>query len=104
MENSSRIPFITHRGVTITTCDGDLSLGTHFEFEPQRYDDMSWPHSYKAFHCGDNSIYGIYILCPIHIEMGHMALRRMMKVAADTNAAMGYYDDCNSKGDGAIVG
>lgn len=103
MENSSRIPFITHRGVTITTCDGDLSLGTHFEFEPQRYDDMSWPHSYKAFHCSDNSIYGIYILCPIHIEMGHMALRRMIKVAEDTNAAMVYCDHYNRKSDGSIV-
>ncbi len=103
MENSSRIPFITHRGVTITTCDGDLSLGTHFEFEPQRYDDMSWPHSYKAFRCSDNSIYGIYILCPIHIEMGHMSLRRMIKVAEDTNAAMVYCDHYNRKSDGLIV-
>lgn len=103
MEDLLQIPFITPRGATIATCDGDLSLGTHFEFEPQRYDDMSWLHSYKAFHCGDNSIYGIYTLSPVHIEMSHMALRRMMKVAQDTNATMVYCDHFNRRSNGSIV-
>ena len=103
MEDSSRIPFITHRGATIVTCDGDFSLGTHFDFEPLRYDSMSWLHSYKAFHCGDNSIYGIYILKPVHIEMGHMALRRMIKVAEDTGAAMVYCDHYYRLPDGSLA-
>lgn len=103
MEVSFKIPFITHSGATITTCDGDLSLGTHFEFEPQRYDGMSWMHSYKAFNCGDNSKYGIYILSPVHIEMGHMALRRTMKVAQDTNAVMVYCDHYNRMPDGSLA-
>ena len=104
MEDSSRIPFITHRGATITTCDGDLLLGTHFEFEPQRYDDMSWLHSYEALHSGGNSKYGIYVLSPVnYLAMGHMALRRMIKVAQDTNAAMVYCDHYNRLPNDSIV-
>ena len=103
MEDSSRIPFITHRGATIATYDGDLSLGTHFKFDPQRYDGLSWPNSIKAFHSGCNSKYGVYVLKPINLEMGHMALRRMIKVAQDTNAAMVYCDHYNRVPNGSIV-
>ena len=104
MEDSSRIPFITHRGATITTCDGDLLLGTHFEFEPQRYDDMSRLHSYEALHSGGNSKYGIYVLSPVnYLAMGHMALRRMIKVAQDTDAAMVYCDHYNRLPNYSIV-
>ena len=118
MENSSQIPFITHRGVTITTCDGDLSLGTHYEFEPQRWNryililqhtplsdsqlimhlTASDPHSYNR-----NSKYGIYVLNPVNLEMGHMALRRMIKVAQDTDAAMVYCDHYNRLPNDSIV-
>ena len=104
MEDSSRIPFITHRGATIATCDGDLPLGTYMKdinLNGFRYGNC-WGHSLKALSC-KNSNYALYVLHPTHIKLGHMALRRMIKVAQDTDAAMVYCDHYNRLPNGSTV-
>ena len=100
MEDELKIPNITTRGASITPCEGDISFGINFEFFPQQYNGMSWIHSYKAYY---NSTYGIYVLSPVNITMGHMAMRRMLKVAQDTDAAMIYCDHYNRMPDGSLV-
>lgn len=52
----------------------------------------------------DTGDYTLMMLCdnPTHIEMGHMALRRMIKVAKDTGAAMVYSDHFTRTADNTL--
>ncbi|MBR5117196.1 MAG: glycosyltransferase family 2 protein [Muribaculaceae bacterium] len=102
MEKELRIPVVTcDQSTTITTCDGDLPLGVQFDkFHPNVF--HYWIDSYKSL-SGRISNYALYILDSTHIELGHMALRRMIKVAEDTNAAMVYCDHYNRIDDDTLV-
>ena len=104
MESNFRIPIVTCAQATITSCDGDLPLKVLFdEVNLMGYDKHnSWAHSLKVVGC-EESNYAIYILQPAHIELGHMALRRMMKVAQDTDATMVYCDHLNRMPNGSLV-
>ncbi len=103
MKSPFQIPVVTcDRVTTITSCDGDLPLGTSIRSINLTGFGIgnSWIHSFKGF---NGEKYGLYVLNSRHIELGHMALRRMIKVAEDTNAAMVYCDHYNRKSDGSIV-
>ena len=98
MEAPFRIPVVVcNQTATITSCDGDIQLGAHFDNNCN-----SWLHSLRVFD-GEKSNYALFILQPTKIELGHMALRRIMKVAQDTHAAMVYCDHYNRKSDGSLV-
>ena len=104
MESNFRIPIVTCAQATITSCDGDLPLKVLFdEVNLMGYDKHnSWAHSLKVVG-SEESNYAIYILQPTHIELGHMALRRMMKVAQDSDATMVYCDHLNRMPNGSLV-
>lgn len=102
MESPFCIPVVScDRATTITSCNGDLPLGAHMQvIDLVGYNNNhnSWMHSLKAL----DSDYALYILCPTHVELGHMALRRMVKVAQDTDAAMVYSDHYNRMPNGSL--
>lgn len=103
MKSPFQIPVVTcDRVTTITSCDGDLPFGTSIRSINLTGFGIgnSWIHSFKGF---NGEKYGLYVLNSRYIELGHMALRRMIKVAEDTNAAMVYCDHYNRKSDGSIV-
>ena len=102
MEERFRISIITcDQAATVTPYEGDLPLVVRSDkFHPNFH--YSWIDSLK-FLSSDTSKYAIYILRPTHIEMGHMALRRMIKIAKDTNAAMVYCDHYNRMPDGSLA-
>ena len=103
MKTPFRIPVVTRdRLTTITSCDGDLPFGTSIRGINLTGFGIgnSWLHSLKGY---SDEKYGLHVLNSRHIELGHMALRRMIKVAEDTNAAMVYCDHYNRKSDGSIV-
>jgi len=106
MEEKLRIPVVTcDQATTITICNGDLPLGTHMKGINLIGFGMhgnSWHHSCKVSGCEDSN-YGLFILNPGFIELGHMALRRMLKVANDTNAAMVYCDHYKRLPDSSLV-
>ena len=103
MKTPFRIPVVTRdRVTTITSCDGDLPFGTSIRGINLTGFGIgnSWLHSLKGY---SDEKYGLHVLNSRHIELGHMALRRMIKVAEDTNAAMVYCDHYNRKSDGSLV-
>lgn len=103
MKSQFHIPVVTcDKATTITSCDGDLPLGTHMQdINLAGYGiENSWHHSLKGF-CDEK--YGLFILNSGLIELGHMALRRMIKVALDTNASMVYCDHYNRMPDGSLI-
>ena len=103
MKTPFRIPVVTRdRVTTITSCDGDLPFGTSIRGINLTGFGIgnSWLHSLKGY---SDEKYGLHVLNSRNIELGHMALRRMIKVAEDTNAAMVYCDHYNRKSDGSLV-
>lgn len=103
MKSPFRIPVVTRdRVTTITSCDGDLPFGTSMRSINLTGFGIgnSWFHSLKGY---SDEKYGLHVLNSRHIELGHMALRRMIKVAEDTNAAMVYCDHFNRMPNGSLV-
>jgi len=75
----------------------------NMDFSPKQFNSTSWKRSIQEMPCGGNHEYGLYILSPVPVELGHMALRRMTKVAHDTNAAMVYCDHYDRMPDGTLA-
>ncbi len=100
MEEHISISPITCHQAKIIACDGDLPLRKNYHSIDLNGLGSDWLESLK--HIGDSK-YGLYILKPGLIELGHMALRRMVKVAQDTGAAMVYCDHFNGRTDGTLA-
>ena len=87
-EHLSIVPITCHQA-KIIACEGDLPLGlNNYNLNLTGF-GSDWFESLKNI--GDSK-YGLFVLNPVQIELSHMALRRMKKVAEDTDAAMIYCD------------
>lgn len=100
MNSSTPILHILGFDTMLSIADGDL----YCKQERHQSDDLqkllAWSMDVDMMEISD---YLIIILNDIAIETGHMALRRMVKVAQDTNAAMVYADHYTRMEDGKLA-
>ena len=84
----------------LSLSSGDLACKqiSHYNYDLQQL--ASWSSDTDIIGISD---FLVVILNDVPIEMGHMALRRMLKVAQDTNAVMVYADHNTRLGNGQLA-
>lgn len=84
----------------LSLTSGDLACEhiSHYNYDLQQL--ATWSSDADIIGISD---YLVVILNDVPIEMGHMALRRMVKIAQDTNAVMVYSDHFTRMEDGQLA-